>query len=152
MALIRAVDHLLMDMTRRPGDDVLDVARVLLLLQGSILVVTTVEALIWGAAFGAAGSSALLSAASAAALLVARARLRPDRRWMRRTVYVVEAAILLALALDTALALVVTRGTPPAVAILTRLVIPVAVIALIRRSDRSITGAVRPAVAWDGGS
>lgn len=140
-----------MDTTRRRGDDLLDVARVLLLLQGTILLATTIEALIWGAAFGAGGAPAFISAAAAVALLVARARLRADRRWTRRTVYVVEAVILLTLVVDTALALLVTRGTPPAVAVLTRLVLPVAVIALIRRPQPTLalpTGAA----AWDGGS
>jgi hypothetical protein len=141
-----------MNMTRQPGDDLLDVARVLLLLQGAILLATTIEALIWGVAFGAAGFSVLLSAVAAMALLIARARVRPDRRGVRRIVYVVEGVVLVTLAVDTTLALLVTRGTPPALAIITRLVIPVAVIALLRRSERPLAAPTDAAVAAEGGS
>src|SRR5687768_4755593 len=90
-ALIQRVDTRLMDMNGRRADDFLDVARVLLLLQGSILVATTIESLIWGMAFaGAAATPFLLSGGAALAILVVRARLRADRRWVRRLVYGIE--------------------------------------------------------------
>jgi hypothetical protein len=140
-----------MSMTRRPADDLLEIARVLLLVQGSILLATTVEALIWGMAFAAAaGPSFVLSAAAASALLVARARLRADRRWSRRVVYVVEGVILITLAVDTGLAALITHASPPAVAILTRLLIPAAVVALLRGSERTTAGPTHAAIATEG--
>jgi F0F1-type ATP synthase assembly protein I len=140
-----------MSVSRPAGDDLLDVARVLLLLQCSILVATTIEALVWGLAFpGAGGVSALLTAVPAATLLVARARLRRGRTWARRAVYGVEGVILAFFAVDTALAVIVTRGLPPIVAILTRLVLPVCVIALLRRSRRAARAPLAPAVSAAG--
>jgi hypothetical protein len=127
-----------MDTTRRQADDFLDLARVLLLLQGSIFVATTIESLIWGMAFaGAAAAPLLLSGGAALMLLTARARLRADRRWTRRLVYAVEGVTLAYLALDLALAIALTGTPPPAVALLTRFVLPVAVIYLIRQSARA---------------
>jgi len=127
-----------MQTTRRLADDFLDVARVLLLLQGSILVATTIDALVWGMAFaGAAGTPLLLSGGAAAAILVARARLRADRRWIRRLVYGVEGFTLAFFALDLVLAIALTGTPPPAVAVLTRFVLPVSVIFLLRQSARA---------------
>lgn len=127
-----------MDMTRRPADDFLDVAKVLLLLQGSILVATTIEAAIWGMAFaGAAAAPLLLSGGAAVATLVARARLRADRRWTGRLVYCVEGFTLAFLAVDLVLAIALTGTPPPAVALLTRFVLPVSVIFLLRQSARA---------------
>lgn len=142
--LIQRLETCLMDTTRRPADDFLDLARVLLLLQGSILVATTIESLIWGLAFaGAAAAPALLSGAAATTILVARARLRADRRWTRRLVYGVEGFTLAFLALDLALAIALTGTPPPAVAVLTRFVLPVSVIFLVRQSARAIAPVAR---------
>lgn len=133
-----------MDKTRRPADDFLDVAKVLLLLQGSILVATTIEAVIWGMAFaGAAATPFLLSGGAAVVILVARARLRADRRWTRRLVYGVEGFTLAFFALDLALAIALTGTPPPAVALLTRFVLPVSVIFLLRQLARA-TGTPTP--------
>ena len=128
-----------MDTTRSADQDLLDVARVLLLLQGATLVATTIEALVWGTAFGgSAGPSFLLSAAAAAVILLARVRLRPGRPWSRRLVYAVEGTILATLAIDTGLALAFTQTLPPLVALLTRFVLPVSLIALLRRAARAM--------------
>lgn len=122
----------------RHADDFLEVARVLLLLQGWVLVATTIEAMVWGVAFaGAAGVPLLLSGAAALVILVARARLRPDRRRTRRVVYGVEAFTLVFFGLDLALAIALTGTPPPAVAILTRFVLPLSVIYLLRQSARA---------------
>jgi hypothetical protein len=134
---------------RRDPDDLLDVARVLLLVQGSILVATTIEALIFSSAFaGFGGSSVLLSAAAALSVLVARTRLRADRDRTRRLLYIVEGVILASLAIDTLLATLITHASPPAVALLTRLVIPASVIGLLLRST---TTAVATPAATPGG-
>lgn len=143
-----------MDTTRTTNEDLLDVARALLLLQGAILVATTIEALVWGTAFGgSAGPSFLLSAASAAVILVARVRLRSGRTWSRRLVYAVEGLILATLAIDTALAIALTQELPPLVALLTRFVLPVSAVALLRRSARATRPSPNAAqLAWEWGS
>ena len=124
-----------MNNSRRTSGDLLEVARVLLLVQGAALLATTVEALIWGLAFaGSGGVPFLMSGVAAAVILVARVRLRADRQWSRRLVYVVEGFTLATFAIDSALSIALTGAIPPAVAILTRLVLPIAVIALLRRS------------------
>ena len=110
----------------------------LLHVQGAILLATTVEALIWGSAFGGGGGVPFVMGGIAAAIvLVARARLHVERRWSRRLVYGVEVFTLATFAIDTILAIALTGALPPVVAILTRLVLPVAVIALLRRSGRT---------------
>lgn len=129
-----------MDTSRRPADDLLDVVRALLLLQGAILVATTIESLIVGAALGTTGGPVLMSAVAAAAILGARGRLRADRQWPRRLIYVVEVLKLATIAVDAALAFALTRELPPVVALLTQLVLPASVITLLRRSARG-TGA-----------
>ena len=137
-----------MEVTRRPADDLLDVVRVLLLVQGAILLATTVEALIWSIAFaGAAGPSFLVTATMAAAIFVARARMRVDRRWTHRLVYIVEGVLVATLAIDTALAVAIVGAVPPAVAVLTRFVLPVSVIALLHRAARSAPVPSAPANA-----
>lgn len=143
-----------MDTSRRPADDLLDLARVLLLLQGAILVATTIEAAIWGMAFaGAAAGPFLLSGAAAVLALVARVRLRGDRSWTRRLVYGVEGFTLAFLALDLALAIALTGTPPPAVALLTRFVLPVSVILLLRQSARGTATAMsRGTAAVEGAS
>lgn len=125
----------------RPADDVLDVARVLLLVQGAILVATTIEAVIWGVIFaGAPGAPALLSGAAAAAVLIARLRMRPDRRRIRRLVYVVESLILVTFAVDAALAIALAHALPPLAAMFTEGMLPLAVVVLLHR-----TAGARPA-------
>ena len=126
-----------MNTFRRPADDLLDVVRALLLVQGCILVATTIESLFWGVVFSGAGGSVLLSFVAASVILVARARLRADRRRPRRLVYAVEVLTVALFVVDAALAVALTRGLPPLMAILTQLVLPLSVIALLRRSARA---------------
>jgi hypothetical protein len=133
--------------SRRPADDLLEVVRVLLLVQGSILVATTIEAFIWSIAFGgAAGPSFLVTAAMAAALFVTRARMA-DHRWTRRVVYLVEGVLVATLGVDTALAIAITGTVPPAVAVLTRFVLPLSVIALLRRATRPAAEPIASSIA-----
>jgi hypothetical protein len=123
-----------MNSDRRPGDDLLDVARALLLLQGAILVATTIESLFWGLAFASTGGALVMSAASTVVILVARIRLRADRTWARRLVYAVEGFILLTAAVDTAISLALAHALLPVVTLLTQVVLPISVIALLRQS------------------
>jgi hypothetical protein len=132
-----------MENARPQADDLLEVARVLLLVQGAILVATTIEALVFGGVFaGAAGVPVFTSGAAAALLLVARARLRADRRWTRLLVYGVEILTLAFLAIDTVLAIALTRALPPLVMLCTQLVLPMSVIVLLRRSGRASSARV----------
>jgi len=131
-----------MESQRRPADELLEVIRVLLLVQGAILVATTIEALFWSLVFpGASGASVVLSGAAALAVLVARVRVRAGRRGTRRAIYIVEGVVLATFVIDTALSLVLTQAFPPAVAVLTRFVLPLSVIALMRRIARASTPA-----------
>ena len=131
----------------------LEIVRVLLLLQGAVLLATTLEAFLFGLAFmGTPGLSFLLSGSAALAVLVGRARLRPEPTPSARVIQAIEVVLIITFAIDLTLALFITRGAPPAVAVLTRFALPVAVIALLRRS----TGAARrssPArIAIEGGA
>jgi hypothetical protein len=138
--------------TRRAADDLLDVARALLLLQGAILIATTIEALVWAVFFpGASGSPAVMSGVAAIVILIGRIRLRADRRWARRVVYLVEGLILLTAAVDTVIGLALAHALPPLVALLTQVVLPIAVITLLRRSARRARTAATPTIpALDG--
>jgi len=120
--------------------DLLEVVRVLLLLQGAILIATTLEAGLFAIAFsGGLTPTVLMTAAAAIAVFVARARLCSERP-ARRTLYVVEAIVLVLLAVDTALSLIITHQAVPPVAVLTRFVLPVSVIALVGRVTRTPHG------------
>jgi hypothetical protein len=131
-----------MELTGRRNEDFLEVARVLLLVQGAILVATTIEALLWSFVFPGAGGAFLLSAISAVVILASRIRLRADRRWSRRLVYIVEGSTLAAVAIDIVLAVVLVHSFPPLVALLTQLALPISVIVLLRRSARPSTAFV----------
>lgn len=121
--------------TMRRAEDLLDVVRVLLLVQGAVLLATALEALIWSVAFpGASGLMFVFTAAAAIALLVGRARLRAGSGAGRRLVYFVECTLVVTIAIDTALALGITGSAPPLMALLTRFALPLGVIALLRRS------------------
>ena len=133
--LMRAPHDARMQIEGRPGDDLLDVVRALLLMQGAILIATTIEAVIWGVVFsGAPGVPALCSGAAAALVLAARLRLRPDRRLIRRLVYVVEVLILVTFAIDSALAIALAHALPPLAAMFTDGLLPLAVLLLLGRS------------------
>ena len=127
-----------METRRRHTDEILDVARVLLLVQGAVLFATTIEALFWSLVFpGAAGAPFLMSAVAAVLVLFASARVRAGRSRTRRMVYVVEIVVLVNVVIDIALAVAITGHVPPIVALLTRFVLPLSVIALLRQSTRA---------------
>ena len=108
-----------------------------MLLQGAILIATTLESVVWAIALpGAGGLALLLTGASAVAILVARARLRSERRRLRRAVYIVEGLIVTTFAIDTVLSLVVAHAAMPVLAVLAQFVLPVAVIGLLRHAAR----------------
>lgn len=144
---MHAVEDGLVNTTPRPTDDLLDVGRALLLLQGAILIATTIEALVWAAVFpGASGSPAVMSGAAAVAILLGRTRLRADRPWARRLIYLVEGVIIMTAAVDVAIGLALAHALPPLVALLTQVVLPIAVIVLLRRSARRPGTAPTPGI------
>jgi hypothetical protein len=151
-ALIQRIDTSLMDTNRRPASDFLELERVLLLVQGAILVATTIEAVTWRMAFAGASVPVLLTGGAAVMILIARARLRVGRGRSRRFVYAIEGFTLAFLALDLALAIALTGTPPPAVALLTRLVLPLSVIYLIRQSARTTSPGVAAIPALEGTS
>ena len=117
--------------------DLLEVVRVLLLLQGGILVANTLEAGLFAVAFsGGLTPTALATGAAALAIFVGRARLDAHGRG-RRPIYIVEAALMLTLAIDMALAMLLTHGSVPIVAIVTRFLMPFGVITLLGRTTRA---------------
>jgi hypothetical protein len=127
------------DETMRTGAAAeLDVVRVLLLLQGAILVANTIEAGLFAVAFSAGvAPSVLATAVAAVAIFIGRARLGGGGRRSLRAVYIVEGVIIVMLALDLVLALVLTHQTVPPMAVLTRFALPVAVIAILGRIERA---------------
>ena len=120
--------------------------RALLLLQGAILIATTIEAVIWGFLFsGTLGAPALVSAAAAGIVLVARPRMRPDRRRTRRLLYLVECVTLATFVVNAALAVVLAHALPPLAAMFTDCALPLSVVLLLRRSTRAARTATAPA-------
>ena len=131
--------------THEARSDGFELVRVLLLLQGAILVANTLEAAVFAMAFSAAVTpTVLMTGAAAIAILVSRIRLDPAEGRARRTIAIVEGALLAGLALDAALALFITHRPLPIVTILTRFALPVAVLVLMRR--HAGIGRVAPAI------
>jgi len=90
-----------------------------------------------------------MSGAAAVVILVGRRRLRADRRWTRRFVYVVEGLILVTAGVDVVVGLALAHALPPMVALLTQVVLPIAVTVLLRRSARQSPRQPRPlAACW----
>lgn len=116
----------------------IDLVRVVLLLQGALLATAAVEAAFFSAVFGGASApSALLTGIAALVVFVARARLAPARRRSRRALYAVEILILLFFGLDVILTLIIARTTVPPLAAITQFAMPVAVIWLLGRVSRA---------------
>lgn len=120
---------------QRRQAELFDVVRVLLLFQGAILVVNTLEAAIFAIAFSAAVTATMLmTAGSALAVLVSRARLSTESGRGRRALAIVEGVIIASFAIDTALAYFLMHQPLPLVAVLTRFLLPVATLALLART------------------
>ena len=119
------------------GADLVDIVRALLLLQGAILVANTLEAVVFAFAFsGGVTPTVLVTAAAAVTVLVVRARLNA-RAAAPRALYVVEGLLIASFVIDTVLALVLTQAAVPPVAVLTRFLLPVSVVVLLRRIARA---------------
>lgn len=104
----------------------------LLVLQGSLIIVSTVEAVVFGTlGFGSLGLPVLLGVGAALLLLRDPAALRERRRrWLRKLEWLLIASAILDLALSVAMA---RRGMEP-VGWVTRFGLPAAVLVATRGS------------------
>jgi hypothetical protein len=122
-----------MERTTGQTGDIVEVVRVLVLMQGAVLVATTIEAALFGIAFGPAAGPAFLFTAAAALLTLATARgLGRRRRWARRLTIVAETVVLAGGLIELGLALALTGAASGLVPILTRVVVPIVVIVALR--------------------
>jgi hypothetical protein len=121
-----------------PEASALETVRIVLLLQGGLATLATVEAALWLVLTGPASQmvSVVLTAAGAAATLVLAARVVHGGRAARVLVFVVEWAILAVTMVDLALALLVAHGSIGMMPALTRIVLPITAIGLLARSQR----------------
>jgi hypothetical protein len=122
-----------MERTTSQSGDLVEVVRVLVLMQGAILVATTIEAALFGLAFGPATAPTVLITAGAAVLTLAASRgLGRRKRWARRLTIGAEFAILAGALLELALSALVAGAAFGIVPTLTRLVVPVIAIVALR--------------------
>jgi hypothetical protein len=120
----------------------ISVARILLLVQGAIATVTVVEAAVFGTAFGAPLSAALLFTGVGAGitLWLAAAVVRRSRR-ARKVALIFQGFWLAFAAIDVLLAGFLVQRSLELVPMLSRVVLPVAIIALLeQRSVRAWFG------------
>lgn len=110
----------------------LDAVRVLVLIQGGILLTSTIESALASAVFGLS-PTVWLSALSAILALTAAAGLVRKARWARKVTLLGEGYLLVTLLIDTAISLLMTQTPLGLVPLLTRGVVPVVVWKLLRR-------------------
>lgn len=113
---------------------VLGVIRTLLLIQGGIAVMSTLEALLAAAAFGPLSAPIVVLTGGAAflTLMAARGVVRRSPR-ARTTAIWLEGLVLAFAVVDLFLAIVLARRGLELVPVLTRMVLPVVIIRLLRR-------------------
>ena len=128
-----------------PDDGIVDVIRVLVLLQGAFALLVVVEIVFWAlfaGTVGALGPSLLLTVAAAAGSFCLAAGLRRHSRLARRLAFFVDGGILLFALVDLALAVFLAHRPLDLVPTITRLAMPAAVLVLLRRrSVRAVFGA-----------
>lgn len=138
-------------MNLRPAshrDDLAAVVHILVLVQAAIGVALAIEAAIFLSFTGAAAIPIALGGAVAAlAMLVVAGGLGRRARWARRLALIGESAVLLLALADTVLALLTGTILPPPMAVLTRVVLPLAVILLLRRRSVRLAFGVMPRTA-----
>jgi hypothetical protein len=138
-------------MNRTPIDRTgpVGVVHLLVLLQGAVLVASTIEALVFLGFAGPGGTVVLvLTAASAVATLLAAAGLARGSWVARRLTLLAESYVLVVALLELALSLVLAGTVLVPVAAITRIAIPVAVIAILRRPEvRASFGATASSTA-----
>lgn len=125
-----------MDARRAPDrDGLVEIVRVLVLMQGAMLVASTIQAAFFASNFPQAGRGAVvLTGLATIATFAALWGLGRGAGWARRLTYAGEAFVLAGAIVDELLALGLSGAPLGLVATLTRVVVPVAVIVLLRRS------------------
>lgn len=107
----------------------------LVILQGGILVLSTIESLFVNALFGFSLIAVLLLTAGGAILTLRTARgLRLRKRWARRVTLVAEWFVLATGVLEVGATIALPGASTGIVPILTRIVIPIAVLVFLRRT------------------
>ena len=114
---------------------VLGVVRILLLIQGGIAVLSTLEVAIAGLAGPAVAPLVLLNVLAAILTLVAARGVARRSRRSRRLAISLEWIVLAFAVLDLALALFLAKRSLELVPVLTRFVLPLAVVRMLRRRD-----------------
>lgn len=111
----------------------LDVLRVLVLLQGAMLLLVALETIVMVAFAGPAivGVFLLSTGATVLTLLTVKG-LRKRKRWARRVTLVSEWAVLALASLDAIFTIVLVGSVPPLVPILVGFGIPIAALRLVR--------------------
>ena len=114
--------------------NLVEVVRVLVLVQGAILVASTLEsALFMGFVGPIALPGVIVTGLFAGVTLATAAGLGRRARWARRLTIVAEVGVFLGGLVDLTMALLMTHALLGLVPLLTRLVAPAAVIVLLRR-------------------
>ncbi len=134
-------------MARRPRHPVpgsiVDVARVLVLVQGAVAVTAALEVTAW-AAFGMpVGPVLILTGGAAVLTLLLAAGLGRRSRAARRLVILAELAWIGMATVDLVLALALAQRLLEPVALLTRFIMPLAVLRLLRRPAARLEFGVR---------
>ena len=112
----------------------IDIIRILLLLQGAIAVVSTLEVSVMTAVSGPLLFPLVAVNAFAAALsLWLAAAIRRHSRLGRRLVMIIEVLVILIATIDLLLSIFIAQAPLELVPVLTRFFLPVAVIRLLRR-------------------
>lgn len=133
---------MLMDMK---NDSIVDIARLLVFVQAAIAVTMVFEASIGGLLAGPAAVFVVAPTLMAAVLMLWLARGVGRRsRGARRIIILVEVVILLLAAVDLLLAIALAQRTLEMVPLLTRVVLPVAVIRLLRRPQSRVEFGLKP--------
>ena len=118
----------------RPRADLIEVAHILVLLQGAILVARTIEAVFFLGFAGPASVVSLAVTASAAVLTLATAGgLARGSRWASRWTRIAESGVIAVTCIDLALALALTGEPLGPMELSVGFAIPIAVIVLLRR-------------------
>ncbi len=128
-----------------PDAGLVDIIRVLVLLQGAFALLVVVEIVFWALFAGTAGAlgpSLLLTVATAAASFCLAAGLLRHSRLARRLAFFLEGGILLLALVDLSLAVFLAHRPLDLVPSITRLVMRAAVLVLLReQSVRAVFGA-----------
>ncbi len=119
----------------RDRRDLAEVVHVLVLVQAGVLVALAIEATLFLSFTGPAAVAGVVFGGVAAVLALAvAAGLGARRGWARRVTLVAEAVILLVGLLDLAL-LGLTGSTPVALVVLSRIVLPLTLIVVLRSAS-----------------